>query len=497
MVGGTLYVNSPTSVGAAVDAKTGARAVGLQPEELRVGHDHDERALEPARRRPTGPTAPTSASTGAPATAISSRWTRRPAGRSRRSATNGRVDLMDGLPRAKRGERDYLNALTYSVQSPPFVVRDVIITPASISSLVIRQGADSRMDPRLRRPHRQGALDLQDRARAGRVRQRHVGDRLLVVRRQGHGVVDDERRRGAGLRLSAHEHRRARLLRRPPARQQPVCREHPVPRPRDRPARVALPDRPPWPVGLRQPGRAQSASTSRSTARGSRRWRRSPSRASSTPSIARPACRSGRSKSGPCRRPTSRASRASPTQPFPTRPAAFEYQGVTDRRSRRLHARDPRDGASKAIEPFKIGPLFTPPSLQGTIMRPGATGRRRTGPARRSIPTPGCSTCRPEQGWPSSGWRAPEAGAGGNLQFMQAHAAQSADARRAAAVQAAVLAHDRDQHEHRRARLDDAGRQRRPHPQPAAAEAAQSAAGRRRHTLCGTRADEDAARSMR
>ena len=40
---------------------------------------------------------------------------------------------MEGLPHAKRGERDYLNALTYSVQSPPIVVRDVVITPASIS----------------------------------------------------------------------------------------------------------------------------------------------------------------------------------------------------------------------------------------------------------------------------------------------------------------------------------------------------------------------------
>ena len=45
----------------------------------------------------------------------------------------GRVDLMDGLPHARRGERDYLNALLYSVQSPPIVVRDVVITPASIA----------------------------------------------------------------------------------------------------------------------------------------------------------------------------------------------------------------------------------------------------------------------------------------------------------------------------------------------------------------------------
>ena len=49
---------------------------------------------------------------------------------------HGRIDLMQGLPRARRGERDYLNALTYSVQSPPLVVGDIVIAPASISSLV-------------------------------------------------------------------------------------------------------------------------------------------------------------------------------------------------------------------------------------------------------------------------------------------------------------------------------------------------------------------------
>ena len=43
---------------------------------------------------------------------------------------------MEGLPRAKRGQRDYLNALTYSVQSPPIVVKDLVITPAAISSLI-------------------------------------------------------------------------------------------------------------------------------------------------------------------------------------------------------------------------------------------------------------------------------------------------------------------------------------------------------------------------
>jgi len=54
---------------------------------------------------------------------------------------DGRVDLMEGLPRAKRGKRDYLNALEYSMQSPPIVVRDVVITGASIADRRVTMGA--------------------------------------------------------------------------------------------------------------------------------------------------------------------------------------------------------------------------------------------------------------------------------------------------------------------------------------------------------------------
>lgn len=54
---------------------------------------------------------------------------------------NGRIDLMEGIPRAKRGERDYLNALTYSVSSPPMVCRDVVITGSCISDVRITKEA--------------------------------------------------------------------------------------------------------------------------------------------------------------------------------------------------------------------------------------------------------------------------------------------------------------------------------------------------------------------
>ena len=92
--------------------------------------------------------------------------------------SNGRVDLMEGLPRAKRGARDYLNALTYSVQSPPLVVGDVVITPASISSLVNRKEQIPGWIRGFRRADRTRQLDVPHRAAPRRIRLRHVEGRL-------------------------------------------------------------------------------------------------------------------------------------------------------------------------------------------------------------------------------------------------------------------------------------------------------------------------------
>ena len=62
-----------------------------------------------------------------------------------------------------------------------------------------------------------------------------------------------------------------------------------------------------------------------------------------------------------------------PTQPFPTKPAPFSPQGFT--------ANDVvdftpgiRQAALAAIAPYRLGPVFTPPSMQGTIVRPGVIG---------------------------------------------------------------------------------------------------------------------------
>lgn len=63
----------------------------------------------------------------------------------------------------------------------------------------------------------------------------------------------------------------------------------------------------------------------------------------------------------------------SPTQPFPTKPDPFEPQGITDET---LIDFTPqlRQEALQSIEKFDYGPLFTPPSLRGTIQFPGWSG---------------------------------------------------------------------------------------------------------------------------
>ena len=63
----------------------------------------------------------------------------------------------------------------------------------------------------------------------------------------------------------------------------------------------------------------------------------------------------------------------SPTQPFPTRPAPFEYQGVTIDDLADFTP-EIRQMAIEAVGPYRVGPLFTPQSLQGTIQRPSSGG---------------------------------------------------------------------------------------------------------------------------
>jgi quinoprotein glucose dehydrogenase len=65
--------------------------------------------------------------------------------------------------------------------------------------------------------------------------------------------------------------------------------------------------------------------------------------------------------------------RAATTQPFPTWPRPFSRQGISEAD---LLDYTPalKAMALEAVRPFRLGPLFTPPSLQGTVTLPGVIG---------------------------------------------------------------------------------------------------------------------------
>ena len=72
--------------------------------------------------------------------------------------------------------------------------------------------------------------------------------------------------------------------------------------------------------------------------------------------------------------------RTSATQPFPSRPPAFERQGLTDddlidfTPELRMQARE-------IVSAYDRGPLFTPPSERGTVALPGWVGGANWGGA--------------------------------------------------------------------------------------------------------------------
>lgn len=139
MVDGVLFVSTPLYQAAAIDARTG-----------RTLWVHDPRAYEsgtPAiagwRHRGVaywdyngvarivwatgdGFLVAVDAATGRPITEF---------------GENGRVDLWDGVPRATRGQRDILNLLALSSQSPPMIIRDTIIVGSTINDRTITKEA--------------------------------------------------------------------------------------------------------------------------------------------------------------------------------------------------------------------------------------------------------------------------------------------------------------------------------------------------------------------
>jgi quinoprotein glucose dehydrogenase len=69
-----------------------------------------------------------------------------------------------------------------------------------------------------------------------------------------------------------------------------------------------------------------------------------------------------------------------PTQPFPTKPPAFTEQGVTLDDAFDLTP-ELKAAAQAELKKYRMGPLFTPPSLRGTVQRPGLIGGANWGGA--------------------------------------------------------------------------------------------------------------------
>ena len=378
MVGGTLYVNTPSSVGAAYDARTGELKWTYNPKSYEAGtttmslrwnqrgvaywrEGNDERIYWGTG---DGYLIAVDAKTGKPVPGF---------------GHNGKVDLMEGLPRAKRGTRDYLNALTYSVQSPPIVVRDLVITPAAISSLVkdkeqipgwIRAfdartgkvrwtfqtipskgefGSDTWSDgsheyagkvtvwtlmsadeelghvylpTNTTAPDFYGAHRLGDNLFAESVVALDVttGKRVWHFQTVHHGLWDYDNPAAPNLLDITVEGRRIKALAQ-------ITKQGYV-YTFDR-----VTGKPVWPIEEK------------------------PAPPSDVP-----------------------GEKASPTQPVPSKPAPFEYQG-SDPRDLVDFTPEIRALAEKAIQGFKTGPLFTPPSLEGTVTRPGTTGGANWGGA--------------------------------------------------------------------------------------------------------------------
>lgn len=419
MVGGVLYLNSPTSVAAALDAATGATRWVYNPKSYEAGT-----TTMSARWNQRGVAYWTDGKeeriywgTGDGYLIAVDAKTGRPCADFGR---NGKVDLMDGLPRAKRGDRDFLNALTYSVQSPPLVVRDVIVTPASISSYILNKeqipgwlrGFDVRTGKvkwtfrTVPRPGDYGIETWKDdswsfggKATAWSMMsadpelgylyvptnttapdyyggQRHgdnlfaesilcldieTGKRVWHFQTVHHGLWDYDNPAAPNLLDITVDGKPVKAL----AQITKQGFVYTLDRATGKPI---------WPIVER------------------------PVPASDVP-----------------------GEEASPTQPFPTKPAAFEYQGALEND---LVDFTPaiRAMALEAVKGVRLGPLFTPPSLNGTIQRPSAGGGGNWGGAAVD-PESGMLYVPSRNAWSLNALKVPEPSLRANLKYVESREA--------------------------------------------------------------------------
>ena len=135
MVGGVMYLSTPLYQAAAIDARTGETLWVHDPKiyeagtpapapwaHRRVAYWENDGAARIVWGTGDGHLVAVDAATGLPAKDF---------------GDSGRVDLTENLPRATRGQRDDLNLLPLSSQSAPLVVGDTIIIGSSINDFSI------------------------------------------------------------------------------------------------------------------------------------------------------------------------------------------------------------------------------------------------------------------------------------------------------------------------------------------------------------------------
>jgi quinoprotein glucose dehydrogenase len=372
MVDSVLYLNTPTSSGVAIDARTGRTIWIFNPKSYEegtttmsytwnqrgVGYWSDGSDARVFWGTGNGYLICVHASNGNPCSDF---------------GENGRVDLMVDIPRATRGMRDWRNQLLYSVQSPPLVVNDAVIVPQSISSYnntrEMPPGWMRAFDARtgetlwtfhtIPQPGEFGRDTWENDAWAynGKVgvwtmmsADPELGMVYLPVNTAAPDYYGGHR---PGNNLFAES-----LVALDVETGERVWHFQMVHHglwDYDPPAAPNL-------IDVTVEGRAVKAVAQITKqgfiytfdrATGEPLW----------PIVERPV-------------PTEsnlEGEQPSPTQPFPARPAPFEYQG-TSLDELVDFTPEIRQMAVAAVEGFRLGPLFTPQSLEGTLVRPGSLG---------------------------------------------------------------------------------------------------------------------------
>ena len=281
----------------------------------------------------------------------------------------GVVDLTRELGRNGKA----VNKLHYTQTSPPVVWRNLVIVGNGVADELIYPN-----DP----PGDVQAFDVKSgkrvwsfspvpRGREGR-RRGIVGERVVADRGTHERVGAVQRRRSPRADLSAGEHAEQRLVRRRAKGKRSLRGIDRLPRREERKTRLVFPDRASRSLGLR-PSRGAGARDG-ARRRTLARHRRRPDEDGISlrlRSRGRHADLADRGALGAGERRARRGGGAVAAVSDQTQ--AVRQAGIRLQRSDRLHAGD-QVARARRDQGLRVGPLFTPPSMDGTIVMPGAIG---------------------------------------------------------------------------------------------------------------------------